>query len=212
MFYVVLLAMVAAFLAMRLYMVLGKRTGHEQEVLPRAVEERAPVPTPRAAEAIAETREVPMLGGKAATGLRAIAAADPRFDAVEFVEGAKGAYRMILEAYWKGDEDTLSWLCEPDVAAAFGEAIAARRDSGQVLENRLVQIERAAITAASVDGGVAKLSVRFDADIAASTRDADGNLVSGSITDAVEQHDVWTFARAVKSADPNWKLAETDEV
>lgn len=210
MFYVVLLAMVAAFLAMRLYMVLGKRTGHEQEVLPRAVEERAPLPTPRTVEH-ADAREVPVLGGKVSGGLRAIAAADPRFDAIEFVEGAKGAYRMVLEAFWKGDEDTLNWLCEPDVAAAFKEAIAARQAAGQTLENRLVKIERAAITAASVEGGQARVSVRFDADIAASTRDADGNLVSGSLTDAVEQHDVWTFTRAVKSDDPNWKLAETDE-
>ena len=211
MFYVVLLAMVAAFLAMRLYMVLGKRTGHEQEVLPRAVEDRAPLPAARTAELAGDARDVPALGGKAAVGLRAISAADPRFDAVEFVEGAKSAYRMVLEAFWKGDTDTLTWLCEPDVAGAFGDAIAARTAAGETLDNRLVQIERAAITAASVENGVAKVSVRFDADIAAATRDAEGNLISGSVTDAVEQHDVWTFARALKSSDPNWKLAETDE-
>ena len=210
MFYVVLLAMVAAFLALRLYMVLGKRTGHEQEVLPRAAEERLVKPTPRA-EPVAEARDVPALGGAAATGLRAIVAADPRFDAVEFVEGAKGAYRMILEAFWKGDRETLNWLAEADVAGAFGEAIAAREAAGQTLDNRLVQIERAAITGASVDQGVARIAVRFDADIAAATRDADGNLVSGSLTDAVEQRDVWTFARTLASSDPNWKLAETDE-
>ena len=53
--------------------------------------------------------------------------------------------------------------------------------------------------------------MRFDADIAAVTRDADGVVVAGSMSDAVETHDVWTFARALKSDDPNWKLAETDE-
>lgn len=210
MFYVVLLAMVAAFLALRLYMVLGKRTGHEQEVLPRAAEDRVIKPAPRA-EPVAETRDVPALGGAATTGLRAVVAADPRFDAVEFVEGAKSAYRMILEAFWKGDRETLNWLCEPDVAGAFGEAITAREAAGQTLDNRLVQIERAAITNAAVDKGVARIAVRFDADIAAATRDAHGNLVSGSLTDAVEQHDVWTFTRTLASGDPNWKLAETDE-
>lgn len=202
--------MVAAFLALRLYMVLGKRTGHEQEVLPRAAEERIVKPAPRP-DPVADTRDVPALGGTATNGLRALVAADPRFDAVEFVEGAKGAYRMILEAFWKGDRDTLSWLAEADVAGAFGDAIAAREAAGQTLDNRLVQIERAAIVGASVDRGVARISVRFDADIAAATRDKDGNLVSGSLTDAVEQHDVWTFTRTLNSADPNWKLAETDE-
>lgn len=211
MFYVVLLAMVAAFLALRLYMVLGKRTGHEQEVLPRAVEDRPPATTPRTAELTGELREAPALGGRAATGLRAVAAADTRFDAVEFVEGAKSAYRMILDAFWKGDRETLNWLCEPAVAGAFEEAVAAREAAGETLDNRLVQIERAAITDARVEGGVAKIAVRFDADIAAATRDAQGGLVSGSLTDAVEQHDVWTFARVLASDDPNWKLAETDE-
>ena len=39
----------------------------------------------------------------------------------------------------------------------------------------------------------------------------DGNVIAGSLTDAVDTHDVWTFARTLKSDDPNWKLSETDE-
>ena len=67
------------------------------------------------------------------------------------------------------------------------------------------------ITSAQVDGRDARIVVRFDADIAAVTRDAEGNVVAGSTSDAVETHDVWTFARTLKSSDPNWKLADTDE-
>ena len=67
------------------------------------------------------------------------------------------------------------------------------------------------MTEASVEGGVARVAVRFDADIAAITRDADGNMIAGSLSDAVETHDVWTFLRVLKSSDPNWKLADTDE-
>jgi predicted lipid-binding transport protein (Tim44 family) len=59
---------------------------------------------------------------------------------------------------------------------------------------------------------MARISVRFDADIAALVKDADGNVIGGSLTDAVETHDVWTFYRDVKSGDRNWKLDETDEV
>lgn len=213
MFYVVILAMVAAFLALRLYMVLGKRTGHEQP-LPRPADERTlPRVVPRTIDVAPEPRDAAprAVEGKAEAGLRAIAAASPDFDAGEFLEGSKNAYRMILEAYWKGEEETLAWLAEDDVAKAFGDAIAARREAGHVLENRLVVIERAAIEGASVQGGVARITVRFDADIASVTRDADGALVSGSMTDAVETHEVWTFARTLKSGDPNWKLAETDE-
>ena len=74
-----------------------------------------------------------------------------------------------------------------------------------------MSIERATVVDASVSGRAARIVVRFDADIAAITRDADGNVIAGSLTDAVETHDVWTFARTLKSADPNWKLADTDE-
>ncbi len=213
MFLVVLLAMVAAFLALRLYMVLGKRTGHEQALTKPAEERAAPTPLPRPIEILPEPREIANrnIEPRAEAGLRAIVAAEPGFDVAQFIEGAKSAYRMILEAYWKGDEESLGWLVEDDVRSAFVEAIAERANAGHVLDNRLVSIERAMISDASVDGRQARITVRFDADIAAVTRDAEGNLVAGSMSDAVETHDIWTFARTLKSSDPNWKLADTDE-
>ena len=58
---------------------------------------------------------------------------------------------------------------------------------------------------------MAVISVRFDADIAAITRDAEGQVVAGSMTDAVQTHDLWTFSRQIRSDDPNWILVETDE-
>lgn len=210
--FVVLLAMIAGFLAMRLYAVLGKRTGHEP--LPRPAEERVGAPpVPRAIEVPAEARNVGprQVDSGAENGLRAVIAADPTFDVAQFVDGAKSAYRMILEAYWQGDEATLEWLTERDVRAAFAEAIAERKAAGHVLENRLVAIERAMVTEASVEGGVARITVRFDADISSITRDAEGTIIAGSMSDAVETHDVWTFLRVLKSGDPNWKLADTDE-
>jgi predicted lipid-binding transport protein (Tim44 family) len=211
--FVVLFAMVAAFLALRLYSVLGKRTGHEQP-LPKPAEERigAP-PLPRTIDMPSEIREpgARTIEPGAESGIRAVVAADPGFDVAQFLDGAKSAYRMILEAYWKGDEETLEWLTEADVRAAFAESVAERRAQGHVLDNRLISIERAVISDASVENKVARITVRFDADIAAITRDGEGNLVSGSLSDAVETHDVWTFARTLRSDDPNWKLSETDE-
>ena len=213
MFYVVLLAMVAGFLAMRLYSVLGKRTGHEQP-LPRAAEERpATLAVPRSISPVSEVREIANrnIEPRAEPGLRSIVAGEPGFDVGQFLEGAQAAYRMVLEAFWTGDEATLAELAEDDVRAVFVEAIAARNAAGEVLDNRLVTIERAIIADASLSGRDARITVRFDADIAAITRDADGTVIAGSMTDAVETHDVWTFARTLKSNDPNWKLADTDE-
>ena len=215
MFYVILLAMVAGFLALRLYSVLGKRTGHEQQPLPRPADDRpVTIAVPRTIEATAEPRELVnrQIEGNAEAGIRAIVAGEPGFDVGQFIEGSQAAYRMVLEAFWQGDEATLDRLVRDDVRVAFGEAIAARRAAGETLDNRLVSIERATIADAAVTGREARITMRFDADIAAVTRDADGNVIAGSLTDAVETHDVWTFARTLKSADPNWQLADTDEV
>ncbi len=206
--------MVALFLALRLYSVLGKRTGHEQQPLARSADDRPlPVTLPRAPElAQAATPVVNRnIDPQAEQGLRAVIAGDPGFDVAQFLNGAQSAYRMTLEAFWKGDEDVLADLVEADVLAAFAEAIEQRREAGQTLDNRLIRVDSAKIVDAQVQGREARITVRFDADIAAVTRDADGNVIAGSLSDAVETHDVWTFARMMKSGDPNWKLVDTDE-
>jgi predicted lipid-binding transport protein (Tim44 family) len=213
---IVILAMIAGFLALRLYSVLGKRTGHEQEPALRPAEDRAKVTVlqPRPATEIAGD-SVRLAEGLVAPGaemgVRALIAADRSFDVPQFVDGAKSAYRMVLEAFWRGDRDELAWLCDEDVRASFDEAIAAREAEGHVLDNRLVRIEKAQIVEASVDGRIAQVALKFEADIAAITRDKDGNVVAGSMTDAVGTNDIWTFTRDIRSADPNWKLSETDE-
>ena len=209
---IVVLAMVAGFLALRLYSVLGKRTGHEQPFAP--VEDHAPLvanptfATPaRAAIAPADS----VFEESAAAGVRAIIAMEPSFDVGRFMEGAKSAYRMILEAYWAGNEGELDGLTSDEVRAAFATSIIDRTTAGYVLDNRLVTIEKARIVSADVTGRVAQVTVAFDADIAAVTRDAEGNVVAGSLTDAVPTVDVWTFTRTLKSDDPNWILTDTDE-
>lgn len=212
---VVILALVSIFLALRLYSVLGKRTGHEQHPLPRTAEERLGPPAAKGpvADIGAEAKMAadPSIGPAAQRGVKAIMAADGSFDPARFLDGAKYAYRMVLEAYWAGDEAQLGELAGDEVRTAFAEAIADRKEAGQVLDNRLVAIERAIISDAELDGQMARVTVRFDADIAAVTRDLDGNVVAGSMSDAVPTHDVWTFSRHIRSDDPNWLLVETDE-
>ncbi len=118
---------------------------------------------------------------------------------------------MILGAYWNGDRETLRRYCDPDVLGAFESAIDAREAAGQKLENRLVRIENANITDVRVENGQAILTVRFEADISAVTKDKDGAVIAGSLVDAVPTIELWTFARDVRSRDPNWLLVETDE-
>lgn len=214
--------MIAAFLGLRLYSVLGRRAEHEEEPIPGRFDAPASgnpaAPAPRAVDRpVDRTQQQPRLqslpGVSPAVerGLRDIAAADRRFDALAFVEGARGAYRMVLEAFWRGDKEELAQLCDRDVADAFASAIDARLAAGETLENRLVRIEEAVLTGASYTAPYARITVRFVADFAAVTRDAEGTVVAGSLDDAIEARDVWTFSRNVNSADPDWLLDETDE-
>jgi predicted lipid-binding transport protein (Tim44 family) len=218
MFQIVLLACVAAFLGLRLYSVLGKRTGHEQEPSVRKVaDERKPaiMRQPLGQSEASPSQSVPSIDiadMAANSGLRAIANADLQFDPLLFLEGSKSAYQLILESYWKGDKDTLRFLCDDDVYDSFVEAIDARTERGEVLENRLIRIEEARIIDASFDNPVARITVRFDADVASLMKDSSGNIIGGAMTDAVEAHDIWTFFRDVKNGDRNWKLDETDDV
>ena len=216
-FSIVLLAMIAAFLGMRLYSVLGKRTGHEQEpVLPRR-DERAPASPVRlddsdgstAASAAPDTSGL-VYEPAAEAGLRQLLASDRNFDAGRFMEGAEAAYRMILEAYWSGDRDTLRDLCDDDSYEAFADAITAREARGEKLDNRLIRIDSAKITAVELNRSEARITVHYHADISAVTRDSDGRMIAGSMSDASQTDDLWTFRRQIGSGDPNWLLDEAE--
>jgi len=213
---IVILAMIAAFLGLRLYSVLGRRAEHEEEPVPTRFERGeggrdqrvAPAPV---ADVPRPLREIAGFPPAVEQGLREISAADRRFDLLAFVEGSKAAYGMILEAFWRGDKEELRQLCDDDVYGSFADAIDARLAAGETLENRLVRIEDTSIQAASLDGRTARIAVLFVADVAAVTRNSDGVVIAGSLDDAIETRDVWTFKRDVTAAAPDWLLEETDE-
>lgn len=216
---IVILAMVAAFLGLRLISVLGRRAEHDEQPLQPRLEPKGegtprvqlPDLPERTANGSAPRAMIPGLTPAIERGLKDVALADKRFDISSFVEGAKGAYRMVLEAFWNGDRETLGKLCDPAVLQTFDAAIAAREAAGEKLDNRLVRINDATIVSASVEDGLARIAVRFTADIAAVTRNASGEAIAGSMTDAIEARDLWTFARATSAATPDWLLDETDE-
>ncbi len=61
-----------------------------------------------------------------------------------------------------------------------------------------------------MDRKEARVTVRYQADISAITRDADGKMIAGSMSDASRTDDLWTFRRAIGSDDPNWLLDEIE--
>ena len=217
---IVILAMIAAFLGLRLYSVLGRRAEHEEEPIqgrfdtpakPGAVPGAKPAELAPQRGQLPQPRIVPGVAPAIERGLREIAAADRRFDITAFIDGAKGAYKMVLEAFWRGDKDELGQLCDRDVYEGFAAAIDARVAAGETVDNRLIRIEESTIVAAAYAAPMARVTVRFVADIASVTRDATGTVVAGSLDDAIEARDLWTFSRDTTSPDPDWLLDETDE-
>jgi predicted lipid-binding transport protein (Tim44 family) len=210
------LAMLAGFIGLRLYHVLGRRTGHEKPVAdpfrpakPDALRPsgrlRSEPDTPIAIDL------PPDVAPDVRPGLEQVARADRGFAADRFLAGAQGAYAMVLDSFWKGDIDQLSDLVSDEMLANFRSALEARKTSGERVENRLLQVDRAQIVGAHMTGTMAEITVRFDAEIVTVTRDAEGRVIAGDPNQSVETHDLWTFSRHTASDDPAWLLVATDE-
>jgi predicted lipid-binding transport protein (Tim44 family) len=214
-------AMVAAFIAFRLRGVLGRKTGHERprvdpisrrtaargsdNVVP--LPERGATPPPSPEEAAAATPNGQ--GDPAMAGVAAIKRADPSFDLDHFLQGARAAFAMIVEAYAKGDKAGLRPLLADEVFAQFSGAIDGRERAGHVLSTELVATSGAELAAASLQGSRARVTVRFTSEQINVTRDTAGNVVEGDPRQIETIVDVWTFERDTRSRDPNWQLVET---
>ena len=211
---IIFFAMVAAFIAFRLRSVLGRKTGHER---PRVdpISQRAGgrtndnvVPLPeRGAPAQGET--VTAADSSAVAGVSAIRRADPRFDPDHFLQGARVAFAMIVEAYAKGDKAALRPLLADEVFAQFTGAIDSREQAGRALSTELVATRSAELVDAGMTGTRARVSVRFTSEQINLTRDSAGEVVEGDPRQIETVVDLWTFERDTRARDPNWQLVET---
>lgn len=222
---------VAIFVLFRLRQVLGTRTGNERTPLQRAQQNKTaandekvvplrpgPAPQPdmdaerRALKLEAEIEQQARGNAALAAGLRAIVEADPGFSPKSFLEGAKGAYEMIVTAFATGDRKTLKNLLEKDVYDGFERAIGEREAAGHSVDFTFVGLPKVEIADADVDKREARVAVRFNAEVVQATRDKAGELIEGNADQVQLIADEWTFARNPKSRDPNWKLVATNQL
>ncbi len=205
----VLFAMIAAFLVLRLRSILGKRTGFEGSPVaaPKPGASAGPVIDGRAEPVPAAARTLPEPGSAAGQALAAMQAADRRFDATKFIAGAEGAFRIIVAAFAAGDRDRLRPLLADATYEAFDAAIAAREAAGDTQHIEIRDIVEASIREASLEGMRASITVHFVSRQVSYTTARDGSTIGG--TDAItEIADLWTFARILNQADPAWHLVE----
>jgi predicted lipid-binding transport protein (Tim44 family) len=216
-FDIILFAMVAAFLVLRLRSVLGRRTGNEPRHDPvlrraeapgdkiadkvvslgsRSAAVRPPVPTAPPADAVA-------------AGLERIHGADPGFDPVQFLEGARAPFEMIVGAFAAGDKTRLRPLLSDEVYTPFTAAIDERTTAGETLETRIIGLKRLDVVEAALTGRMARVTIKFVSDQINLLRAHDGSVVDGDPDHPIEKTDFWTFARDTRSTDPNWVLEAT---
>jgi predicted lipid-binding transport protein (Tim44 family) len=229
--YTIIFLALAVFIFLRLRSVLGQRTGRERPpydpysardaVRSPAAEKvvtlppRAPDASPRHTEAAAPPAErwkdVAESGSAVASGLDAIVAADPSFDAKHFITGARTAYEMIVTAFASGDRRQLRSLLSREVYDGFDAAITERERRSETAETRFVSIDGSTITAAELrNRATAQITMRFVSKLISATRDRSGTVIDGNAEKVTDVTDVWTFARDISSRDPNWKVIATE--
>ena len=199
---IVLLALLAAFIGLRLVSVLGKRTGPERPAerpIGDAFRPSAEITAPQRRETERPVRGQLQLPPGTDRGLlpalEAVADVDPGFAPDRFLAGARMAYGMILQGFWASDLSGLTGLVSDEVHHNLASAIDAR--GGARLPNRLISVDTLTLHDAHVVAQMVEVTVRFAARIAT----AEGET---------ETFDLWTFSRLAGSADPAWVVIATD--
>lgn len=208
---ILIFAIIAIFLGLRLRNILGSRDGYEQspeEMGQRQAMQQMPDNddvSDEGAKKVVPIRPTALSG----SGISAIKKADPSFQEDQFMQGAASAFAMVLTAFAEGDLSQLRRLLGYDLFNEFSDAIRDRNAENESLSLVIDEIEDVQILDGEMADGIASVTVRFVSKQTRRLFDGDGNEIvdDASLNEAVI--DVWTFERDTQIADPNWKLVET---
>lgn len=224
---IIVFAAIALFLGLRLYNVLGKRHGDERQRPTTPFERKQDDARTGKSPADRDT-VIPFPGGargetgdsaqedvsfdgpvSVAAQIARVEKADPSFNENDFLHGARAAFSMIVEGFAQGDRALLKPLLAPPVYGAFDQAIDEREAAGLVRKTEIGSIDETDIVSAGIEDGQIRIEVRLVSHQIDVTTDADGAVVEGNAHEVHEVVDLWTFARKVRSPDPNWMLVAT---
>ncbi len=215
-FNIVLLGLLAGFIAFRLYSVLGRRTGNErsrddQLRMPDGAETN---PKPAASKDNVVTLPTPVGASPAAANpqtraLMDIKLVDRTFDSDRFLSGARSAYEMIVTAFARGERDVLRPLLSDDVFDTFNKAIKSREAKKERVDFTFLKLKGARISGAELKDRMADVTVTFESEVMMAGYDPSGALIEGDAKTPHSVTDIWTFARDTHANDPNWMLVAT---
>jgi len=219
-FDIVFFAAFAAFIAYRLYTVLGREDFNDDSpkkngrVVPFPggdIEEKgAPVVDVNFTEVKDDYKELKNeYGKKIADNIKQIRQYDPNFSVTEFIGGAKAAFEMIIKAFSKGDGSALRTLLGKDAYKGFMAAIEERKKKDIVEETTIVAILSANIKDVILNKKIAKIAVHFVSEQINLVKDKQGKVIEGDPSQVDNIEEIWTFERNLASSNPNWELVQT---
>ena len=203
MYDVMIYAALATIVCVMLYSVLGKNIGMgpDDKFDPSAMMQKKPSKEPLDPAMAAQRAKLDKLG------VGAITVKDPNFSPAEFIQGAKAAYSMILEAYANGDREQLGELLTDEVYAIYDSAITEREAKSYRQVTDLARLRKASIQSASVEGKMARIHVLYEAELTSALLDESGTVMQGDTDTLSSISEVWEYERDLKSGGPEWKLA-----
>ncbi len=208
------LAGIAVFLILRLKSVLGTREGFEKPPLSQQPDTNRSRPDFEVIEGGPDhdiTDHVAE-GSNEAEALAAMKRIEPSFSVGEFVQGARGAYEMIVMGFEKGNLNEIQPFLSEEVFDSFVSVVADREDKGLTIEAEFVGVRETSVADVHFDKDTnqAEITMRFVGELTSVVRDRGGDIIEGNPNTVKRQKDSWTFARVMGTDDPNWLLVATD--
>jgi len=185
---IILLAMIAGFIFMRLRGILGKKTGHEEDISGTFSHDFS--------EKKQELKKIDKTNF------------DEKAKA-EFLQGAKIAYETIVTNFAANDLKNIKTLLDQKVFASFSDAIKEKKNKGLVSETTFIGVNSANIKDCNQKNNMFEVTVDFVSEIISCIKDKNKKIVSGDPEKIKKVHDTWKFSRDVKSLNPNWLLIDT---
>ncbi|MBL12139.1 MAG: hypothetical protein CFH08_01016 [Alphaproteobacteria bacterium MarineAlpha3_Bin7] len=212
---IVLFAMIAAFLILRLRSVLGKHRnsgeGKSNLGLHTLTQSHKTDKQPAEGDSKEESKIESQNSEKDNDGvdLTEIQGAIPGFEKGEFLAGVRAAFEIIVNSFSSGDKEKLAGLLSDEVFNNFSSAITDRERQGHVSESSLIRIIDTVLLEANISDGSVLLTVKILSEQINATKGEEGEVVDGNPDLVLEVADIWTFSKEIESPDPNWRLVAT---
>ena len=195
---ILILAIIAGIVLLRLRSVLGRRTGHEKTDKTSYNYE-----TPQTSQ---EEKVIP-IEPKTSPSKRE----DGWFDNDDFLRGAANAYETIVTNFENGNKDALKSLLSDDVLNSFSSVIDERNNKNETVEFNFIGIEKSEIVHKDLRKNPMEVTVRFISEMITCIKNSKDEVISGSLNQVQKITDVWTFEKIKDKKSSNWLLTATSD-